>query len=165
MLPPRPPSPPSGPPRGMYFSRLKLTAPFPPFPAWTSILVSSMNFMGVTAVSGAQNKKPYREDRAFFSSASLCRNDVHGIPVVRTLDVELDFARDLRKQSVIPADADVLARVNPRAALSHENASRRNDLPTEAFDAEALGLRVATVSGASARFLVCHGACSLTCLS
>src|SRR3972149_5596587 len=110
MLPPRPPSPPSGPPRGVYLSRLKLTAPLPPLPAWTSILVSSMNFMAVTAVSVAQNKKPYREDRAFLSSASLCRKHVHGISAVRTPDVELDFARDFGKQGVIPADADVLAR-------------------------------------------------------
>ena len=31
-LPPLPPSPPSGPPFGTYFSLLKLTCPFPPFP-------------------------------------------------------------------------------------------------------------------------------------
>src|SRR3990170_3153128 len=133
MLPPRPPSPPSGPPRGMYFSRLKLTAPLPPLPAWTSILASSMNFMRVTAVSGAPIKKPYREDRALPSSAGLCRDDVHGIPVVRTLHVELDLARDFGKQRVVPADADVLARMDSRAALPHENASRRNDLPAESF--------------------------------
>jgi hypothetical protein len=32
-LPPSPPSPPLGPPRGLDFSRRKLTQPFPPFPA------------------------------------------------------------------------------------------------------------------------------------
>src|SRR6478752_3291426 len=44
MLPPRPPSPPSGPPRGMYFSRRNEAAPLPPSPAMTSISASSMNF-------------------------------------------------------------------------------------------------------------------------
>src|SRR5882672_404548 len=57
MLPPLPPSPPSGPPRGTFFSRLKLSAPSPPLPEWTSIRASSMNFMKET-------KKPYRVDRA-----------------------------------------------------------------------------------------------------
>ena len=41
--PPRPPSPPSGPPRGIYFSLLKLTAPLPPFPAKRLTSVKSIN--------------------------------------------------------------------------------------------------------------------------
>src|SRR5208337_471816 len=45
-LPPSPPSPPSGPPRGTYFSRRKPTHPFPPLPATTVIVTSSMNFIG-----------------------------------------------------------------------------------------------------------------------
>jgi len=49
--------PASGPPRGTFFSRLKLSAPSPPLPEWTSIRASSMNFMKET-------KKPYRVDRA-----------------------------------------------------------------------------------------------------
>src|ERR1700720_1625299 len=44
MLPPRPPSPPSGPPRGTYFSRRNETAPLPPSPAITSMTASSKNF-------------------------------------------------------------------------------------------------------------------------
>ena len=42
-LPPSPPSPPSGPPRGMYFSRRKLTQPSPPRPASTSMVTRSTN--------------------------------------------------------------------------------------------------------------------------
>src|SRR5919108_2762972 len=41
--PPLPPSPPEGPPRGTNFSRRKATQPFPPSPALTRILASSMN--------------------------------------------------------------------------------------------------------------------------
>src|ERR1700739_3858676 len=41
--PPRPPSPPEGPPRGTNFSRRKAMQPFPPSPALTRILASSMN--------------------------------------------------------------------------------------------------------------------------
>src|SRR5438132_3686671 len=46
--PPWPPSPPSGPPRGTYFSRRKLTQPRPPSPARTSICTRSMKL----AISG-----------------------------------------------------------------------------------------------------------------
>ena len=46
ILAPFPPSPPSGPPKGMYFSLLKLDAPAPPFPALTSRKASSIKFMG-----------------------------------------------------------------------------------------------------------------------
>src|SRR5580692_1328885 len=41
--PPSPPSPPDGPPRGTYFSRRKARQPFPPSPAFTRIVASSMN--------------------------------------------------------------------------------------------------------------------------
>ena len=61
--PPLPPSPPSGPPMGMYFSRRKVAAPFPPSPAMTSIRASSKNFMGASGVGGfgpPKEKKPYR---------------------------------------------------------------------------------------------------------
>ena len=44
-LPPRPPSPPLGPPKGMNFSRRKLTQPAPPLPAAMSMVASSTNFM------------------------------------------------------------------------------------------------------------------------
>src|ERR1700687_1420546 len=43
MSPPCPPSPPEGPPRGTNFSLRKAMQPFPPPPAFTRILASSMN--------------------------------------------------------------------------------------------------------------------------
>src|SRR5262245_62673035 len=45
-LPPSPPSPPSGPPRGMNFSRRKLTHPAPPSPPLTKTSISSTNMAG-----------------------------------------------------------------------------------------------------------------------
>src|SRR6476620_4652095 len=57
-LPPRPPSPPLGPPRGMYFSRLNAAAPSPPFPACTSIVASSTNFVFAPRVNlGSKNNE------------------------------------------------------------------------------------------------------------
>ncbi|CCP24105.1 Hypothetical protein MCYN_0373 [Mycoplasmopsis cynos C142] len=43
MWPPRPPSPPSGPPLSTCASRLNDIIPFPPLPAWTEIVISSIN--------------------------------------------------------------------------------------------------------------------------
>src|SRR5712692_9505344 len=71
MLPPRPPSPPSGPPRGTYFSRRKDAEPSPPLPAMTSIFASSKNFIlleqehgghGVTAECCIRRFADDRED-------------------------------------------------------------------------------------------------------
>src|SRR6476660_1006321 len=67
-LPPRPPSPPSGPPRGMYFSRRKDTAPLPPSPAWTSIMASSMNFMD-SGLAGLAFRFALVEPEAFVAIA------------------------------------------------------------------------------------------------
>src|SRR5215469_2231508 len=45
MLPPRPPSPPSGPPKGTNFSRRNDTMPLPPSPAFTHIRASSTSML------------------------------------------------------------------------------------------------------------------------
>src|SRR6476469_7754733 len=72
MLPPRPPSPPSGPPRGTYFSRRNETAPLPPPPAMTSIFASSMNFIYVYHASagirspGSGGRRRAREQQEAF---------------------------------------------------------------------------------------------------
>src|SRR5215204_2000336 len=60
MEPPLPPSPPSGPPRGMNFSRRKLIAPRPPWPAVTSMSTSSTNMGGCWNGGG----RSVHEDRA-----------------------------------------------------------------------------------------------------
>src|SRR3954468_18016924 len=104
-LPPRPPSPPSGPPRGTYFSRRKLTTPFPPLPAWISITASSMNFI--------QIKKPYRVDRAFVGvMRMLGRHHAHGLPAARALHPEGHLAAHFREQCMVLAHADVVAGVD-----------------------------------------------------
>src|SRR6185503_11324453 len=104
MLPPRPPSPPSGPPRGTNFSRRKLAAPSPPFPACTSITASSMNFMR------SQTKKPCPRTglaRGTVGDASgRHRHDAHGLAILRPLLCELDAAGHFREERVIAAHAD-----------------------------------------------------------
>ena len=68
--PPRPPSPPSGPPRGTYFSRRKDTAPFPPLPELTVIVVRSTN----RETAPVPNRAPtHRPDQANGSMATSLR--------------------------------------------------------------------------------------------
>src|SRR5712691_11673527 len=136
MPPPPPPSPPSGPPRGTFFSRLKLTMPSPPLPAWTSMRASSMNFMASEAV---EIKKPYRADRALRGvTILLSRNHAHGLFAVRSLELELNLAADLREQGVILADPDIVPGMNTSAALANDNAARGHDLPAVTFHPESL---------------------------
>src|SRR6266850_301092 len=118
--PPRPPSPPSGPPRGTYFSRRKLTVPLPPFPAWTSMWASSMNFM-------LKTKKPYRVDRAFpgRSACWLSRHHADRLLAGRALEVELDLAAHLRVERMVLADADIVTGMDAGAALAHDDAAGR----------------------------------------
>src|SRR6056297_1213170 len=71
-LPPSPPSPPSGPPLGIYFSRRKLTQPWPPRPARTSIFASSTNFILVKPVNDKWSARDARSmvngERAWWRS-------------------------------------------------------------------------------------------------
>src|SRR5262250_1152460 len=77
------------------------------------------------------------------------------------LVMELDDARDLRKERVVAADADVRARLELRAALADEDRAARDQLAAESLHAEPFGGRVAAVSRAADAFLVCHCCLSL----
>src|SRR5947209_8399275 len=107
--PPRPPSPPLGPPRGTNFSRRKAMQPLPPSPAFTRIRTSSMN-----------NWKGLLRDQAVSLDADKL---AHPAAVA-----ELHDAGDLRKQRIVLAPADVLARFDLGAALPHDDRSAGNKL-------------------------------------
>jgi hypothetical protein len=57
---------------------------------------------------------------------------------------------------MIGTNAHILAGSHGRATLANQNVAGENVLPAEAFDAEALGMRVPAVLGAAACLLVCH---------
>src|SRR5262245_54387966 len=153
MLPPRPPSPPSGPPRGTYFSRRKLTAPSPPLPAWTEMRASSTNFM----LWGQQQKSPIaRIGLRCWEASLLCRDHAHDLLRVRALCTKLDPAGDLREERVIAPHADVRTRVHLGATLPHDDAPGWDDFAAVTLHAEPFRLGVAAVPRASACLLVCH---------
>src|SRR5690606_37916769 len=84
------------------------------------------------------------------------RDDVHPDVVSRALLAELDAAINLRVERVVAAEADVHARMEDRAALADEDVPRAHQFAAEALDAQALGLRVASVAGAARRLFMCH---------
>src|SRR5919112_2948126 len=122
--PPLPPRPPSGPPRGLYFSRLKETLPSPPRPAHTTNRASSTNCNGArdpqnTACSGSGPRgSPQRDPFGVL-------DDAHDALATRARVI--DLARDLGEEGVVGALADVHAGVDLRAALADYDTSGRDD--------------------------------------
>ena len=58
----------------------------------------------------------------------------------------LDHSSAKREECVIPTDADVATRMDPRTELAHEDRAGRHGLASEDFDSASLSLAVATVS-------------------
>src|SRR3954447_18290042 len=69
---------------------------------------------------------------------------------------ERDLAVGERKQGMILAQADVVARVPLGAALAHDDVAGAHGLAAELLYAEALAFAVAAVAGRAACFLMCH---------
>src|ERR671912_43946 len=117
--PPSPPRPPSGPPRGLYFSRLKETLPSPPRPPRTTKLASSTNCKGV---------RDPRNGR--WSGRGLLQNGLldHADDALAAGAAEVDPAVYLGEEGVVGALAHVLPGVYLRAALAHDDAARGDHL-------------------------------------
>src|SRR3990172_6636714 len=127
--PPLPPSPPSGPPNSMNFSRRNPTQPAPPSPLRIWILAWSRNFM-VVGTAG-ESKGEWRaippEMRPTVLAGgrdrlALRRHHRHeGAPAGGAAEAHLTAGRG--EDRVVLADADVVARVDLRAARSEEHTS------------------------------------------
>ena len=69
---------------------------------------------------------------------------------------EFDFAFDGAVERVVVADAYVCAGAEFCASLANEDHAGFDDFAGVAFDAEAVGVAVATVFGRTLTFLMCH---------
>src|SRR3990167_5560247 len=99
------------------------------------MVASSINFINGLS----QIKKPYRQDRAFWSIiAALGRDDAHKLVTQSTLHRECNLAIHLGEQGVILAHADVLTRMHLGAALADDDAAGRNQLVAETLHAQSL---------------------------
>src|SRR5215210_5374426 len=145
--PPSPPRPPSGPPRGLYFSRLKETLPSPPRPARTTKLASSTNCKGA---------KDPRKGR--WSGRGLLENRLldHAHHALAPGAVEVDPARDPGEEGVVGAFAHVLPRVHLRAALAHDDAPCGDHLAPVCLYSESPARRVAAVTRGASALLMSH---------
>ena len=70
--------------------------------------------------------------------------------------LELHDAVDLGVDGPVAADADVLAGVDPGAALADDDGAGVHLLSGESLDAAALAVAVAAVGGAAAAFFCSH---------
>src|SRR5215207_9156564 len=145
--PPSPPRPPSGPPRGLYFSRLKETLPSPPRPARTMKLASSTNCKGA---------KDPRNGR--WSGRGLLQNGLleYADDALAARAAEVDPAVYLGEEGVVGALAHVLPGVHLRTALAHDDAPCGDRLATVRLYPEPPALRVAAVARGASALLMSH---------
>ena len=68
--------------------------------------------------------------------------------------LETDNTVSLGKEGIVGADAHVLAGVNVRAALTHQNVAGQNELTVSTLGAKALGLGVTAVLGGAHTFFM-----------
>jgi hypothetical protein len=83
------------------------------------------------------------------------RNDVDNRLATRTLGEE-DAAIDKSKQRVILTHTDIFAGIVLGTALANDDIAGENDFSAITLYAKATAFRVASVSRATACFLVCH---------
>src|SRR5512147_1826631 len=114
---------------------------------------------GISICAGPGNEKAPCEDGALSGRKEplgLRRLDAHGVLLLGAVLGELHLAGHHREEGVVLADADVLARVELRAALADDDGARVHELAAVGLDAQALALGIAAVAGRAACFLVCH---------
>jgi hypothetical protein len=83
-------------------------------------------------------------------------NDGDQAPLATTR--ELDAARGASEDGVVDADAGACAGAKPGAALADDDRAGGNHLSGKGFDAESLGLGVATVATGASALLMSHSA-------
>ena len=70
--------------------------------------------------------------------------------------LKLNAARRRCKQRVVFAEPNIESWPESSAALTDKNRASLDEVPVETLDAQALGLAVSAVPGATLTFLMCH---------
>src|SRR6266849_4658773 len=95
-----------------------------------------------TASTKAGQAPALQQDLLRFDSLGL---DHDKLPH-RSLVEELDAPRDLGEESVVFAASNIQSRLDPRAALTHDDRAARHQLSAKSLEAKPLRVRVAPVS-------------------
>jgi hypothetical protein len=74
---------------------------------------------------------------------------------------EFDKTISFGEEGVVSAYTNILARIDAGATLPDDDGSGADKLTIIAFDAQALGVAIATVPAGTATFLMSHCVCSL----
>src|SRR5215208_3747578 len=103
-----------------------------------------------------QNKAPQGGALSLQVKMILSWNYADGLLVERALGRERHVAVHQREQRVVLADAHIRARVEPGAALAHDDGAGADQFAAERLHAEHLGLGIPPVSRRAAAFFLCH---------
>jgi len=115
-----------------------------------------------TVPQGFKNEKPRAKRRVLGERLQqLSCGHAHGVAVERALDGKRHMAFCQCKQGVVFADADIGARVELCATLTHDDRTWGHQLATIHLHTEHFGLGIAPISRRAAAFFVCHDSCSL----
>ena len=98
----------------------------------------------------------------------------YAVPALTSVDADLppviprrfvlDDAIDQGKEGIVPAHADIIAGMNPRAPLSDQYRSGTDTLSGIALHTKTLSLAITTVFGAATTLLMCHCRFPLFCV-
>src|SRR5882724_1727510 len=170
--PPSPPSPPFGPPRGMNFSRRKLTQPFPPPPPRTRIFAWSImpgpfrRLSPLPHPAGGTQENVCAETGAGQSTASgsaYLRSMDTDTPIFFAFILKLYHAINQGEESVVSPDPDIEPRFECRSTLPHQNAAGAHCLTGKALHPETFADAIAAVRRAPLPFFMCHTVAPLRC--
>ena len=78
------------------------------------------------------------------------------LAILRSACVELYFTISRRKERVIFSHANVRARMELRTTLTNNDAARLDCLTTKGLYAQAFAFAIASVTGTTTSFFVCH---------
>src|SRR5579859_199601 len=97
----------------------------------------------------------FAQEFGYRGTAGELRVDVR-VTVRARMMAEFDIPVDESEEGMIAANANIVAGLDFGAALAHNDAACRYQLPVEAFHAEHFGLAVASIARAAYTFFMCH---------
>ena len=100
------------------------------------------------------NKKVLRQMSEDFFKNRLLGGVNRDLLTILAQTLETDNTVSLGKEGIVGADTHVLAGVNVRAALTHQNVAGQNELTVSTLGAKALGLGVTAVLGGAHTFFM-----------
>src|SRR5262245_21373885 len=84
-------------------------------------------------------------------------------PIFFASVIKLDHTINQGKKRIVPPDTDIESRFERRPTLPHENTTGAHCLPGKALYSKAFADAVASISGATLPFFMCHTVAPTRC--